>query len=522
MAAVSRLQRALATARTSSPGLKRHTLAVWDRSRRGHFSRLPGPKPGPRSAAPGRRNVAVMAGATKEKSKKKDEEDFTYDSGEHADLPWPRNYQQTLSKSFTVGGIGLHTGEYVTVRVMPAYAGEGRYFVRVPDGTNAHRYHHNPFSLKPLSSFAEEKEVSPEEEERRTRLFIAYLEAQEKEDDPYEGTFNDFVTKVANEQHIPGLIEDNEEEVMDYSHEEIVQRSDSEQYIVADLDNATGEYVFCTALERGDMRVITVEHLLSALEGCAVDNARIEVEGGEEMPVIDGSAFGWTMQIQMIGLRPAPQSPSNPDPIEKLVPRPQEIVTVRNEDKFITFYPGELIERITYGIDFSAEASVIGKQWFTWARREDDHYSVAVGSARTFAASIDMVERMRQAGYIKGGTGDCALVANGDDWLDTTMIRHPLDEPARHKMLDLIGDLSLSATGGNQALPIGHIVAYKAGHALHLEFAKALREACSSPDCWAPALPWDLSLIQDDMKKTLEAAQDVGQGKDAKANPSNN
>lgn len=70
------------------------------------------------------------------------------------------------------------------------------------------------------------------------------------------------------------------------------------------------------------VRFFTVEHLLSALEGCAVDNARIEVEGGEEMPIIDGSSLGWTIQIQVAGLRPAPQSPANPDPIVKVLSSP--------------------------------------------------------------------------------------------------------------------------------------------------------------------------------------------------------
>eukprot|EP00775_Hariotina_reticulata_P013611 gene13611-13736_t len=50
------------------------------------------------------------------------------------DLPQPLDYQQTVIKSFTIGGVGLHSGEYAVVRVRPAFAGEGRYFVRVPEG----------------------------------------------------------------------------------------------------------------------------------------------------------------------------------------------------------------------------------------------------------------------------------------------------------------------------------------------------------------------------------------------------
>lgn len=55
-------------------------------------------------------------------------------------LSQPAAHQQTLRRSFTVGGIGLHTGEYAIVRVVPAFAGEGRYFVRVPRGTNEHEW----------------------------------------------------------------------------------------------------------------------------------------------------------------------------------------------------------------------------------------------------------------------------------------------------------------------------------------------------------------------------------------------
>lgn len=79
---------------------------------------------------------------------------------------------------------------------------------------------------------------------------------------------------------------------------------------------------------------------------------------------------------------------------------PQKEVTVRDGDKFITLYPGDTVERITYGIDFSAKAEVIGKQWFTWAGREDDHYSVAIAPARTFVTK-DEVYNLRRAGYIR-------------------------------------------------------------------------------------------------------------------------
>jgi hypothetical protein len=70
----------------------------------------------------------------------------------------------------------------------------------------------------------------------------------------------------------------------------------------------------------------------------------------------------------------------------------------------------------------------------------------------------------------------------------------------------LIGDISLLAKGGNQGLPVGHIVAYKAGHEMHIKFAKALRAACESPECWQPAERFDFSVRMQEAVAGAEAA----------------
>jgi UDP-3-O-acyl-N-acetylglucosamine deacetylase len=80
-----------------------------------------------------------------------------------------------------------------------------------------------------------------------------------------------------------------------------------------------------------------------------------------------------------------------------------------------------------------------------------------------------------RAGYIRGGTENCALIANGDQFWNPPMLLP--NEPARHKLLDLVGDLSLLAEPGHVGVPVGHVVAYKAGHELHAKFALKVKEA---------------------------------------------
>lgn len=100
----------------------------------------------------------------------------------------PKEYQQTLQKSFTIGGIGFHTGDYAFVKVKPAFAGDGRYFVRVPKGTNANDYSPE----KPEFVTREQLDVrrgaddglQPEE---RAQYFLKFLEKQDEEG--YEGDF---------------------------------------------------------------------------------------------------------------------------------------------------------------------------------------------------------------------------------------------------------------------------------------------------------------------------------------------
>ncbi|XP_020101056.1 probable UDP-3-O-acyl-N-acetylglucosamine deacetylase 2 isoform X4 [Ananas comosus] len=250
--------------------------------------------------------------------------------------------QQTLASSIAVSGTGLHSGAGATARLLPAMAGEGRYFVA---GASA-----------------------------RARIPAAVEHAV---DSP-----------------------------------------------------------LCTALCRGGARVRTVEHLLSALEAMGVDNCRIEIEGGDEVPLLDGSAKEWVEAIEHVGLCAAEDS--NGNNMDKLVAELHVPVYLWRDGAFIVAFPSSKIH-ITYGIDFPK------------------------------------VEKMRSAGLIKGGSASNAIVCSiTGGWLNPPLRFH--DEPCRHKLLDLVGDISLFAQNGNQGLPLAHIIAYKAGHSLHTGFVRRLRE----------------------------------------------
>ncbi|KAF3674449.1 putative UDP-3-O-[3-hydroxymyristoyl] N-acetylglucosamine deacetylase 1 [Capsicum annuum] len=105
------------------------------------------------------------------------------------------------------------------------------------------------------------------------------------------------------------------------------------------------------------------------------------------------------------------------------------------------------------------EAPEIGCQWFSSTYLDKDFFTKELASARTFCI-YEQVEQLRESGVIKGGSAKNAIVCSESrGWLNPPL--RFSDEPCRHKVLDLIGDLSLLAHGGNQGLPVAHIIVYK-------------------------------------------------------------
>lgn len=208
-----------------------------------------------------------------------------------------------------------------------------------------------------------------------------------------------------------------------------------------------------TELAIAHATVRTVEHLLAALAGMGIDNACIEIDG-DEVPLLDGSALPWAEAIAQAGWQP------------QAVPRAAAPLThplwVRDGDAFVMAMPAPYLQ-LTYGIDFDLAA--IGNQWHSWNPHQEP-FQTAIAPARTFGLA-HQIDQLQQAGLIKGGSLENALVCGSEGWLNPPL--RFSNEPARHKLLDLLGDLSLLG-----ALPTAHIIAYKASHRLHTQFAQQL------------------------------------------------
>ncbi|MGC1307038.1 MAG: UDP-3-O-acyl-N-acetylglucosamine deacetylase [Phormidesmis sp.] len=204
--------------------------------------------------------------------------------------------------------------------------------------------------------------------------------------------------------------------------------------------------------------VRTVEHLLAALAALGIDNVRIEIDG-PELPLLDGSAKEWVVALKAAGALAQSGSQQRRLPVA-------QTVSVQAEDAIVTAFPsGEL--RFSYGIDF--ELAAIGNQWHSWSPSKGD-FTTEVAPARTFGLA-HQIDYLRDQGLIKGGSLDNALVCSDEGWLNPPLRFE--NEPARHKLLDLIGDLALLGD-----IPVAHYIAYKASHALHVELAQKLASHC--------------------------------------------
>jgi UDP-3-O-[3-hydroxymyristoyl] N-acetylglucosamine deacetylase len=211
-----------------------------------------------------------------------------------------------------------------------------------------------------------------------------------------------------------------------------------------------------TELSANGAAVRTVEHLLAALVALGIEDARIEVDGAE-LPLLDGSAQVWVEGI----IRSNPLAVTGNLPTAGVIAAP---VWIQQGEIFVAALPSPVL-RFTYGIDF--DVAPIGNQWHSWQPGQED-FVTQIAPARTFGLA-HQIEQLRSAGLIKGGSLDNALVCDDRQWLNPPL-RFP-NEPARHKLLDLIGDLSLLGK-----FPQAHFLAYKASHHLHIQLAQRLHE----------------------------------------------
>lgn len=214
-----------------------------------------------------------------------------------------------------------------------------------------------------------------------------------------------------------------------------------------------------TVLEHGTVGVSTVEHLLAALWARGVGACRIEVDG-PELPILDGSALGWCRALDEAGQAALP--------MERPVYALREPVVVFKGESCVLGLPHPTLR---------ASASVaFATLWDSKQSMDCDvspsEFTRAIAPARTFTLE-SWVEPLQRAGLIKGGSPQNAVILDDDG--PSSPWRLP-GELARHKILDLLGDLSLlfAADGGTLR---AHLIAIKAGHEMHRLWAReALRK----------------------------------------------
>jgi UDP-3-O-[3-hydroxymyristoyl] N-acetylglucosamine deacetylase/3-hydroxyacyl-[acyl-carrier-protein] dehydratase len=223
-----------------------------------------------------------------------------------------------------------------------------------------------------------------------------------------------------------------------------------------------------TTLAKGNVKIHTVEHVLAALAGFGIDNAIIELDANEP-PIADGSSREFCKVIQAAGIaaqvgKKEFYSPSEPvemqsgETVMTLFPYDGFKITCTSADKkgrFTQFYSTEVTPK-------------------TWEKE--------LSRARTFCF-YEEIEHLIKNNLIKGGSLENAIVIRDDAVLTTEPLRYP-EEFVRHKMLDIVGDLSLVGKAIR-----GHLIAVKPSHTANCEFAK---------------------LIQVQMNKPLRAAQAFG------------
>lgn len=237
-----------------------------------------------------------------------------------------------------------------------------------------------------------------------------------------------------------------------------------------------------TTLGNGRHAIATIEHLMSALHGMQVDNVLVELDGGE-VPILDGSARPWLLQLTRVGIRQQDA--------------PRRYFEVKEPVHFEVAETGSVYDLVPcdhFSVDCEVDFpnSVIGRQ--SASLHDMSEYAAGIAPCRTFVF-LHEIEPLLHLNLIKGGSLDNALVFVNkelssrslrrlgktfhkdpaqfkvhDGVLNTTDPYFP-NEPARHKLLDFVGDIRTTGV-----LVKGHFTIYKPGHKANTTFAKYLIE----------------------------------------------
>jgi len=271
-----------------------------------------------------------------------------------------------------------------------------------------------------------------------------------------------------------------------------IQRTDIEDQPIID---ALAENVVATqrgtVIGKGDITVSTIEHAMAALYACGIDNCLIRVSG-PEIPILDGSSKPFFEAIKAVGTEE-----QKLDKEYYYIKHKVEVCDNESGSKLMILPDDEF----SLDVKVNFDSSVLANQYATLDHI--DNFGEEIAWSRTFVFVRD-IEKLLHAGLIKGGDLDNAIViyenpksqadldkladmmgvphhdANDFGYLNTVPLHAP-NEPARHKLLDLIGDIALIGR------PLkGRIIATRPGHSINTQLAKALRSDIKRQEVQAP------------------------------------
>lgn len=216
-----------------------------------------------------------------------------------------------------------------------------------------------------------------------------------------------------------------------------------------------------TTIGIGPLQVQTIEHLLAALCALSITNIDIELDN-VELPGLDGSARDFLSLLKGAGL-------AEQEAVQEALAPAAPVWARGKNGAFLAAFPSDAF-RVSYTLSY--DCPCIGDQ-FLDAVVDGAYFEKEIASARTFCLEEEALILIKQ-GLGKGANYENTLVMGKEGPVRTTL-RYP-DEPVRHKVLDLIGDLYLTG------MPVrAHIVAIKSGHALNLELVRKLNQAQKGP-----------------------------------------
>ena len=225
----------------------------------------------------------------------------------------------------------------------------------------------------------------------------------------------------------------------------VFRRTDLDNFEIPAIGRNIAKVSYATSLMRQGVLISTTEHLLSALIGMGVDNVIVELDN-LELPILDGSALPYVQAFQEVGIKTQRRRRES---IRVLSP-----IEVREGNKFIGVYPGS-----GYRIQYTIEIPLPIDRQKSSIDLATETYDTFIAPARTFGYKADE-KKLRDMGLIRGASLENAIVL-GSNGPENGPLRFS-DEYVRHKVLDLIGDLALAGRRIE-----GHVVAERAGHAMH-------------------------------------------------------